>query len=78
VLNRVYCRLAGLEPAKLESSPFLQKEDGIYVVDLSFIPEKYMRDVRHGEEILVRCLKKWPTALEREGGLYGVLPAVTS
>jgi endopeptidase La len=69
VLNRVYCHLAGLDPNKLESCPFLQKEDGIYVVDFSFIPEKYRLDVKHAEEILVRCMKKWLNVLEREGGL---------
>jgi hypothetical protein len=63
VLNRVYCHLAGLEPDELESCPFLQKGDGIYVVDLSFIPEKYRLDVKHGEEILVRSLKKWLNVL---------------
>ena len=33
--------------------------NGIYAVDLGFIPEKYRLDVKHAEEILVRCLKKW-------------------
>ena len=64
ILNRVYCHLAGMEREILESCPFLKKVDGIYCVDLSFIPEKYRLDVKHAEEILVRCLKRWVEVVE--------------
>jgi endopeptidase La len=64
VLNRIYCHLAGLEASHVESCPFLRKTDGIYAVDLGFIPEKYRLDVKHAEEILVRCLKKWLHVVE--------------
>jgi ATP-dependent Lon protease len=64
VLNRVYCHLAGLKPEELQSCPFLQKKEDTYTVDLSFIPEKYRLDVKLGEEILVRCLRKWLSVLE--------------
>jgi endopeptidase La len=64
VLNRVYCHLSGLETSHVESCPFLQETDGIYAVDLGFIPEKYRLDVQHAEEILVRCLKKWLHVVE--------------
>ena len=63
-LNRVYCHLALLEREILESCPFLKKADGVYCVDLSFIPEKYRLDVKHAEEILVRCLKRWLRVVE--------------
>ena len=64
VLNRVYCRLASLESAIVETCPFLGKVDGIYAVDLAFIPEKYRLDVKQAEEILIRCLKQWLRVVE--------------
>jgi endopeptidase La len=67
VLNRVYCHLAGLVPEELQSCPFLQKREGIYTVDLSFIPEKYRLDVKLGEEILMHSLRKWLRVLEGAG-----------
>jgi endopeptidase La len=67
VLNRVYCHLSGLESPYLESCPFLGETDGVYTVDLSFIPEKYRLDVKHAEEILVRSLRKWLHVVETVG-----------
>ena len=64
ILNRVYCHLAGLNREILDSCPFLKKVDGVYCVDLSFIPEKYRLDVKHAEEILVRCLARWLEVVE--------------
>jgi ATP-dependent Lon protease len=68
VLNRVYCHLSGLESAQIDSCPFLGETDGVYTVDLSFIPEKYRLDVKHAEEILVRSLRKWLHVVENNGG----------
>jgi ATP-dependent Lon protease len=67
ILNRIYCYLAGLETHHLETCPFLKKVDGVYIVDLSFIPEKYRLDVKHAEEILVRSLKRWLNVVENIG-----------
>ncbi|MBW2616141.1 MAG: AAA family ATPase [Deltaproteobacteria bacterium] len=64
VLNRVYCDLAQLESPQADACFFLEKRDGIYTVDLSFIPEKYRLDVKHAEEILNACLKKWLVTVE--------------
>ncbi|MEJ2724745.1 MAG: ATP-dependent protease, partial [Deltaproteobacteria bacterium] len=64
VLNRVYCRLASLEPSTVEACPFLGKEDGIFAVDLAFIPEKYRLDVEQAEDLLIRCLKQWLGVVE--------------
>lgn len=63
-LNRVYCHLARLDSEQLDGVPFLGKEDGIYVVDLSFIPEKYRLDTQRSEQILQRCLIQWLNTLE--------------
>ncbi|MBW2119518.1 MAG: ATP-dependent protease, partial [Deltaproteobacteria bacterium] len=64
VLNHFYCDLAQLESAHADACFFLGKRDGIYTVDLSFIPEKYRLDVKHAEEILNACLKKWLVIVE--------------
>jgi hypothetical protein len=64
ILNRLYCRLAQLEPAQVDACPFLGKLNGIYTVDLSFIPEKYRLDAKHAEKILNRCLKEWLMTVE--------------
>jgi hypothetical protein len=64
VLNRVYCLLTHLQPATLASCPFLSQRDGIYVADLSLIPEKYRLDVQRAEKILNRCLLRWLETLQ--------------
>ena len=65
VLNRVYCHLAQLKSAQIDDCPFLGKVDGIYAVDLSFIPEKYRLDVKRAEEIFNGCLNQWLMAVEK-------------
>ncbi|MGD8984349.1 MAG: AAA family ATPase [Desulfobacteraceae bacterium] len=64
ILNRVFCPLSHLKSTELGTCPFLGKLDGIYTVDLSFIPEKYRLDVKQAEEILNRCLEQWLVAVE--------------
>ncbi len=66
VLNQVHAYLARLDPEHLDTCPFLAKRDGIYVVDLSFIPEKYRLDVERAAQILNRALKRWLNALEEK------------
>ncbi len=63
-LNRVCCHIAQLEAAEVDACPFLAKRDGIYTVDLSFIPEKYRLDVKHAEKILNGALIQWLAAVE--------------
>jgi ATP-dependent Lon protease len=64
VLNRVCHHLSHLEPEQLETCPFLGKRDGIYVMDLSYIPEKYSLDVERASRILNAGLKKWLMTIE--------------
>ncbi len=64
ILNRVCRHLSDLEPEQLEACPFLGKRDGIYVVDLSYIPEKYSMDVERASRILNEGLKKWLLTIE--------------
>ncbi|MBI4962706.1 MAG: AAA family ATPase [Desulfomonile tiedjei] len=66
VLNNVYQYLSLLDREQLDVCPFLSKRDGIYVIDLSFIPEKYRLDVKRAQEILDKSLRKWLEALETE------------
>jgi ATP-dependent Lon protease len=64
VLNRLYYLLCQLEDGELERCPFLAKKDEVYVVDMSFIPEKYRLDTARAEKILNQVLNKWLSALE--------------
>jgi len=64
VLNRVYRYLSQQEAGRLDACPFLTKHDGIYVVDLSFIPEQYRLDVKNAEALLNKCLKEWLITVE--------------
>lgn len=66
VLNRVLCHLAMMSTEQLDACPFLTRFNGIYMVDLSFIPEKYRLDTKRAESLLNRCLKAWLTTLEEE------------
>ncbi|MEW6406258.1 MAG: ATP-dependent protease, partial [Chloroflexota bacterium] len=67
VLNNVYQYLSLLDREQLDMCPFLSKRDGIYVIDLSFIPEKYRLDVKRAQEILNGSLGKWLEAIENRG-----------
>jgi ATP-dependent Lon protease len=66
-LNRVYRYLSQQEANQLDACPFLAKKDGIYVVDLSFIPEKFRLNVKNAEEILNKCLKEWLITVKVSG-----------
>ena len=66
VLNRALCHLAMMPTEMLNACPFLTKLNGVYAVDLSFIPEKYRLDVKRAEKILNRSLSVWLTALETQ------------
>ncbi|MEW6349801.1 MAG: S16 family serine protease [Thermodesulfobacteriota bacterium] len=59
VLNQVYAYLAQLGPEHLDACPFLAKREGIYVADLSFIPEKYRLDVERAARLLNGSLRRW-------------------
>ena len=63
-LNRVFQHLQYQEDADFENGSFLAKHQGIYVADLSFIPEKYRLDVKRSEEILNKCLHQWLNIVE--------------
>ncbi|MBN1850591.1 MAG: AAA family ATPase [Deltaproteobacteria bacterium] len=66
VLNRVLCHLALMSTQQLDACPFLTKLDGVYTIDLSFIPEKYRLDIKRAEKIINQCLREWLTTLELE------------
>jgi ATP-dependent Lon protease len=64
LLNRAFYYLSHLSPAALEGCFFLKRRNGIYSVDLGFIPEKYRLDLRRAERILNTCLERWLNVLE--------------
>jgi ATP-dependent Lon protease len=64
LLNRTYCRITHLENKALVSAPFLSTENGVTLVDLSLIHEKYRLLVPRAEEILNRCLTVWLETVE--------------
>ncbi|MBI5571221.1 MAG: AAA family ATPase [Desulfomonile tiedjei] len=63
-LNRAYYHISQLGPDLLDTCPFLRRTDGIYTVDLSFIPEKYRLDTKRAQEILNRSLVAWLETVE--------------
>ncbi len=69
VLNRVYRYLSRLEPEHLEACPFLCEKDGIQVVNLSYIPEKYSLDLARAERILNAGLADWLKTVEEASRL---------
>jgi ATP-dependent Lon protease len=64
LLNHVYSILALLGPSEIKACPFLTGQDGIYLADLSFIPEKYRLDVHRAENILNRTVTQWLNAMK--------------
>jgi endopeptidase La len=63
-LNRAYYYLSHLSPTEMDDCFFLKKQNGIYAVDLGFIPEKYRLDIKRAGAILNACLKRWLNILE--------------
>jgi ATP-dependent Lon protease len=59
LLNQVYAVLALLDDAELTACPFLATRNGVHVVDLSFIPEKYRLDEGRAQKLLVASLTRW-------------------
>ena len=64
MLNQVCSIMALLRPAEVAACPFLARQNGITVADLSFIPEKYRLDLRRAEKILNRALPHWLTIVK--------------
>jgi ATP-dependent Lon protease len=64
ILNRVYGHVAHFRREVLETCPFLGLRDGVHVVDLAFIPEKYRLDTQRAEKLLARCLTRWLQVVE--------------
>jgi ATP-dependent Lon protease len=64
LMNRTFCRVFHLDPSTLEGVPFLSSREGVYMVDLSFIPEKYRLHIPRAREILNRCLTAWLQAVD--------------
>lgn len=63
-LNRVMFHLSHLDPERLRACPFLKIHEGVYVLDISFIPEKYRLDLARAERILTNSLKNWLMTVE--------------
>jgi ATP-dependent Lon protease len=64
ILDAVYCRLLHLGPGAIEDCAFLAMRDGIAVLDLGMIPEKYRLDPERAERILERGLGLWLETLD--------------
>ena len=72
LLNLTYCYLSHLGKELIEACPFLGRRNGIYVVDLSFIPEKYRLDPHRAEQILNDCLGQWVRRVEERCKTVGI------
>ncbi len=59
VLNRVNSYLSFLDPGQLDSCPFLATREGVSVIDMSFIPEKYRLDLTRAQAIISKSLTTW-------------------
>lgn len=64
LLHRVGCYLARMPDEVVRSCPFVAEKDGIMMIDLSFIPEKYRLDEARAEAILQQALNRWLAELE--------------
>jgi ATP-dependent Lon protease len=59
ILNRTICRLLHLDGVALQECPFVVRKGGVWMVDLSLVPEKYRLDPGRCEELLDRLLGAW-------------------
>ncbi len=63
-VNRLMFHLSHLDTAQLRECSFLEVLDGVYVLNMAFIPEKYRLDLTRAERILTNALKNWLTIVE--------------
>jgi len=63
LVSKLYVSVSQSIPKYLDTCPYLKKLRGIYVIDLSFIPEKYRLDVKRAERILESGLNQWVHAV---------------
>ncbi|MCE5336843.1 MAG: AAA family ATPase [Desulfobacteraceae bacterium] len=68
LLDQVFAVLALLSPPDLEECPFLSSSEGVYVADLSYIPEQYRLDTSRAEKIMHSSLTHWLDTLRSEWG----------
>lgn len=64
LVRRLWCRLLRLGLEHAGGAPFLVWRDGVWMLDLAPIPEKYRLDVRRAERILARGLERWLKVVE--------------
>lgn len=64
IINRAFRQLVLLRTELLDACPFLVKHDGVYMISLEFIPEKYRLDANRSEEILHSGLTRWLSIME--------------
>jgi len=64
VLDRVFCFLGLFEESDLRDCPFIAVKDGVYVIDMTFIPERYRLDVKRAERIINESLVTWLDSVE--------------
>jgi ATP-dependent Lon protease len=67
MLHRTVCRLLHLERTALESFPLLSKHEGVYMLDLGVVPEKYRLDPGRCQELVNRYLAAWIAEIDRAG-----------
>ncbi|MEN6437108.1 MAG: S16 family serine protease [Syntrophobacter sp.] len=70
LLNRVLPLLSLISRRELDECPFLGMREGIRVIDISFIPEKYRLDISRTEEILNRVLTRWSETVMKSWGIH--------
>ncbi len=63
-LHRTVCRLLHLDRSALDSFPLLSTVDGVYLLDLGMVPEKYRLEPGRCEELVNRFLAAWIAAFE--------------
>jgi hypothetical protein len=54
-----------LDREQLDKCPFLSNREGIYVVDISYMPEKYRLDAKRAQEILNSGLRNWLSIMDK-------------
>jgi hypothetical protein len=64
ILDQVFCLLGLFDDDELNSCPFLAVKEGVRVIDMRFIPEKYRLDGKRAERIINESLSNWLEAVK--------------
>jgi hypothetical protein len=72
LVHRLACRVLGAGARALEECPLLERDDGVWVISLAAVPEKYRLDPLRAEALAARLIEAWLSSSELSASVAAV------